>query len=74
MKKRFRFTLHADCTLGVDEIWPDGDAPENPTLQDVLEVAEAYGWDPDDADGMAQLMSEWNMLSGATCEVFEVEE
>lgn len=34
------FTIHieADYDLTVAEIWPDGDAPKNPTAEDVAEV------------------------------------
>lgn len=37
------FTLRlapSTFTLGVDEIWPDGDAPENPTVEDVVAQME----------------------------------
>jgi hypothetical protein len=44
--------------LTIDEVWPDGDAPENPTAQDVIEVMRqtslrAY-----------VIASEWNLLDG----------
>jgi hypothetical protein len=30
-------------SLSVDEIWPDGDAPENPTANDVIQRMCEYG-------------------------------
>ncbi len=38
MSKRFIFSVQVDHILSVDEIWPDGDAPENPTAEDVKSV------------------------------------
>ena len=29
--------------LTIEEVWPDGDAPENPTDQDVVEAMKNYG-------------------------------
>ncbi len=29
--------------LSTNEIWPDGDAPENPTDTDVIEAMKSYG-------------------------------
>lgn len=29
------FTVSGEWTLDVDEVWPDGDAPEHPTAADV---------------------------------------
>jgi hypothetical protein len=39
------FTISFDgaVTLTEDEIWPDGDAPENPTPLDAKRVMEAHG-------------------------------
>jgi hypothetical protein len=36
--KRFDFDISITATLTVDDIWPDGDAPENPTVSDVRRV------------------------------------
>lgn len=32
----FYFEVGDEASLTVDEIWPDGDAPENPTVEDVI--------------------------------------
>lgn len=37
-KKQFSIRFETEATLTVDEIWPDGDAPENPTAEDVRAV------------------------------------
>jgi len=34
----FNFHIDIDIDLTIEEIWPDGDAPENPTVEDVEEV------------------------------------
>jgi hypothetical protein len=36
-------TIHADITLSIDQVWPDGNAPENPTAQDVVNLLEECG-------------------------------
>lgn len=54
---RLSYTMTADLT--VEQIWPDGDAPANPTAKDVERVIEKDGgwgrvirdWDLDDAGG-----------------------
>ena len=42
MTKGFTIRFDGDAYLTVDEIWPDGDAPENPTEHDVAEVLKRY--------------------------------
>lgn len=39
-KRYFNFDFNGHCVLSVDEIWPDGDAPENPTAEDVKKLIE----------------------------------
>jgi hypothetical protein len=34
-KKQFSIHIESDETFFVEEIWPDGDAPANPTVADV---------------------------------------
>jgi hypothetical protein len=38
MSKRFSFSVQVDHVLTVEEIWPDGNAPENPTSEDARDV------------------------------------
>ena len=35
---KFILVLEGDLELDVDELWPDGDAPVNPTDEDVIEL------------------------------------
>jgi hypothetical protein len=56
MAKYFDFDLSGYARLSVDDIWPDGDAPEDPTVADVEELIKKCGgkyrvirdWDLDD--------------------------
>jgi hypothetical protein len=41
--KSFTIELPFDATLTEAEIWPDGDAPENPTVEDVKAVLKDCG-------------------------------
>lgn len=54
------FTVEFEpCELTVRDIWPDGDAPENPTVAHVVERMIEYGpaW---------QTIREWNLLTDVT--------
>jgi hypothetical protein len=57
MSKRFIFEVQTNHILSVDEIWPDGDAPENPTVEDAKEVFLSYCYDHDILGGL----EEWNL-------------
>jgi hypothetical protein len=35
MTQYFSFSVRGEVSVSVDDIWPDGDAPENPTAADV---------------------------------------
>lgn len=39
-KRTFHFEVGDEADLTIDEIWPDGDAPENPTVDDVIAVVQ----------------------------------
>lgn len=63
--KRFEITYEICEVLGVDAIWPDGDAPENPTADDVRALLE---------DGpVIRNLREWNMDENGDLRVREVE-
>jgi hypothetical protein len=51
----FTFELDASFELDVDQIWPDGDAPDNPTAQDVVRkiVESRYS--------VGEWLGEWNL-------------
>ena len=59
MKPSFHFDLDLSVTLDLDEIWPDGDAPENPTVEDVWAV-----FCPDRKSRMAlqRACEDWDLL------------
>lgn len=42
-EKAFFFEVGDENYLTVSEIWPDGDAPENPTTEDVIAVVKKTG-------------------------------
>lgn len=50
-----------DVSLTVDSIWPDGDAPDNPTAKDVAELMREYG-------GAYGVVRDWDFL----CDGIEV--
>lgn len=52
----FRLDL-GDITLAVEDVWPDGNAPANPTAQDVADVIDSCG-------GASCVVREWNLLDG----------
>jgi hypothetical protein len=52
--KKFRISYTVDVTLNASEIWPDNNAPANPTEQDVLQVIEKGG-------GIYQVIGDWNL-------------
>lgn len=56
-------SIVASFTLTVDQVWPDGDWPENPTAEDVLEVMKS------DASTPARLLSEWDLDYGLGMDV-----
>lgn len=62
-KKTFRITYEVDVELTANEIWPDGDGPENPTSDDVIElVKRLYGYFP------SRIVGDWALDdSGQLC-------
>lgn len=53
-KPTFHFSISADVSLEVEDIWPDGDAPENPTVDDVVKVIEQCG-------GKMRVIEDWDL-------------
>lgn len=47
--KQFELSLNYSQNFSTDEIWPNGDAPENPTIEDVRKAVvaskELWKWD-----------------------------
>lgn len=52
--KQFHFDLAGVVSLDITGIWPDGDAPENPTVDDVLKVIAQLG-------GAEKVMEDWGL-------------
>lgn len=50
----FNFSFSADVWLDLEQIWPDGDAPENPTAEDVAKVVEEAG-------GVHGVLRDWSL-------------
>jgi hypothetical protein len=55
-KPVFNFSINYDVTYSVEEIWPDGDAPESPTLDDVMAVIVKCG-------GKRRVLEDWSMTN-----------
>ena len=53
-KEQFRITFSGTFSMTTEEIWPDGDGPENPTASDVKNRMINQG-------GKASLLSGWNL-------------
>lgn len=64
--KQFQITYTVDVSLNADELWPDGDAPENPTAADVRRLIQKSG-------GIYRVLDDWNLREGGVCEVVEAQ-
>ena len=53
-KTRFSLDYSGSAVLTVDELWPDGDAPENFTEDDVRELIDDHG-------GPVAILRDWSM-------------
>jgi len=53
LREQFMLSFEGSCTLKIEEIWPDGDAPKNPTVDDVVKRIK------EDARSPGELLSEW---------------
>lgn len=58
MTQTFNIYIDFSADLTVSEIWPDGDAPENPTSKDVM--AKLMGGDK--WCSHTQVLEEWGMM------------
>lgn len=61
----FHVRFDADWTLDTEDIWPDGDAPENPTAEDVRRVIMECG-------GIVRVMREWELVGEDDAAAFYV--
>jgi hypothetical protein len=56
-RKHFSFNIEIDDTWDLEDLWPDGNAPETPTLDDVVKLIQACG-------GPDRVAEDWNLLDG----------
>ena len=54
-QQTFNFRIEADVDLTLDEIWPDGDAPDNPTVDDVIAIVER-------TPNLSRMLNDWNLM------------
>ena len=65
MAKKFIITYEVNHAYSIEDIWPDGDAPENPTVADVKKVLDECG-------SVEQVVLDWEMID--PCAKFSVYE
>ena len=65
-KSRFRLRYEVVCDLSIDELWPDGDAPDDPAEEDVEDLIEACG-------GWGRVLVDWNLDESAETAVTKVQ-
>jgi len=53
-KPKFLLSIEMNVELSVEELWPDGDGPENPTEEDVVDLINAEG-------GVPEILNDWNL-------------
>lgn len=62
MNKHFNIRVYFDDEFSADELWPDGDAPENPTVKDVEVLINQCG-------GLRQVIHDWDMDCYLDCTI-----
>lgn len=68
-KKRFRFEFHGTVDLSVRQVWPGGDAPEDPTTADVIAVIRRGDAIEGPYRDAVDLMVQWDLDECLTLEV-----
>jgi len=58
----FCFDITINETLAVEQIWPDGGAPENPTVDDVIKVLQECG-------GPQRVDEDWDLLNDIALDI-----
>lgn len=67
MKIRIRFQI--DEVLNVSEVWPEGDAPKNPTVEDVWKAMGRNFKRAPEGDEALKVIDDWNLADGSSIEV-----
>lgn len=66
--KAFTFNVSGEIRLHADEIWPDGDAPDDPTVEDVLDSIEDNYGDP------GSWLCDWDLETNLVVDIEEAKE
>lgn len=66
MSKKFNIEISGHYSLSVSDIWPDGDAPENPTPEDVAQAMDESGT-------LMGVIGEWNFDDSLSIDVYDEE-
>lgn len=61
MKTSFSISIAIEHSLEVDEVWPDGDAPDNPTAEDVKRALFRNKVNPS-ASEVKRALEDWDLL------------
>lgn len=67
MTKKFTINIECSVDMDLDELWPDGDAPENPTAKDVENLIEKSG-------GPVGIIDDWNLRDDFLLFVYPIKE
>jgi|JQIA01.1.fsa_nt_gb hypothetical protein len=74
MKKvKFEVTFELNVALDLDQIWPEGDAPEDPQVDDVFQAMfEGRDRKPYNYE-VFRMLEEWNLDDDGVFEVRKIE-
>jgi len=63
--KKFSLEISLSVTLDASQLWPDGDGPDNPTEDDVMELIEKCG-------GAESIIDDWSLGDNLDYHVIEL--
>ena len=66
---KFNIMYDVDVVLDLDQIWPDGDAPEDPSVEDVYEAMFGERKIPSYSPSITRMLDEWDCLDDGFFEV-----
>jgi len=52
--KKFKISYTVETVLDEKTLWPDGAMPDNPTVEDVVQLIKKHG-------GIYRVLDEWNL-------------
>jgi len=67
MAREFRFEITGDFVMRAEDIWPDGDGPANPTVDDVWTAFRKSG-------DKLRAFSDWNLSNDINVGIFALDE